>query len=1357
MTIPASSTSVDTNMVGITCLLKTAIAPVRSPQFTAEAHILFDEGAQRSFITQDLVNQLQLKPTRKDIIGLSTFGVTTPAIRQLDVVTVELVTESNQTVSLDALVVPKIATPLQNHLPSIVPNPPYLAGLKLAHQVTSESRFEISLLIGADYYWQLIQDEIVRGNGPVAVKSKLGYLLSGPVRSTSSSTSSTNILNVMISHKVDEFDVERFWTVESLGIESHTLDDKAENPSLEYRSTSITREDGGYVAAFPWKKEHPPLPSNFKVCERRTRSLARRLAKSPHLMKTYGDIIADQEKRGFIEQVQPQENDQTVHYIPHHPVVKNSTTTPLRIVYDCSCRQSPITPSLNDCLQVGPPLLTDMCSIILRFRTHRFAFSTDIEKAFLHVGLNEHDRNYTRFLWLSNPNDSESPFTTYRFKVVLFGSASSPFMLNATLQHHLDQYSTSVTEDMKDNLYVDNLKSGCETEDEAVDYYEEARSTMAKGKFNLRSWASNSQQLRSHVTQDHTNDNSHEVGILGLQWNPTNDKITLTQNSGNLTQKLPMTKRTILQQSAKVYDPLGLITPVTVRARILIQELWRKSLPWDIPVPADLQQKWSSIAEDIHDSVNEHATLPRQYFLEPVKPQDNVELHVFSDASTVAYGAVALLRHDTHTSFVMAKNRVAPLKKLTLPQLELMAALIGARLAHFIQKSMERKYHNLCVVLWTDSQIVLHWLHSRKSLKQFIQNRVKEINQLYPTSTWHYCPTSDNPADLLTRGITANHLRSSTIWQHGPAWLTSESQWPKWSSTQISSTQALATAIAAPPENVPTKTSDQPGIHRLIEVTKHTRLRRLVRITAYVLRFGNNLSKRNPPRYGTLTTKEIQEAERMWIQISQSLTYAKEIANLRSESSNRLPLVRQLHLFLDESGLLRCGGRIHNAPVHELTKFPYLLPRKQPFTNLVIQDAHQNQLHSGVNATVTALRQKFWIPAARQSVKSVLRRCVNCRKIIGKAYQAPDPAPLPKSRIQELVPFKVTGVDFTGALYVEANGSEEKVYICLFTCATSRAIHLEVVTDLTEETFIQAFRRFASRKSLPRRMISDNASTYLSAANELKQLFQSPSLKQEFANRGVEWEFIPKRAPWYGGFWERLIGMTKTVIKKVLGRARINLIALQTLVTEVEAVLNDRPLTYVTSEVTDVEPLTPAHLMYGRKITSLPYPLLEGDEIEDPDFMNKSEMTKRMKMQALKLQHFESRWKREYLTYLREFHKSTGNNDQSVRVGDVVLVQSDNSRVQWRMAVIESLIKGSDGLVRAVNIRTSNGRTNRPITKLYPLEITATTKKADPSAVKTIDDAKIPKRPKRKAAQQASQRISNWIDALSGPPEDVEN
>ena len=521
-----------------------------------------------------------------------------------------------------------------------------------------------------------------------------------------------------------------------------------------------------------------------------------------------------------------------------------------------------------------------MCSILLRFRTHRFAFSTDIEKAFLHVGLHEHDRNFTRFLRLSNPNDPESPFTTYRFKVVLFGSTSSPFMLNATLQHHLENFNTPVTEDMQKNFYVDNLISGCKSEAKALNYYEEARSIMAQGKFNLRSWASNSKQLCSRADDEKTNDQRDEVCILGLQWNPSTDKITLTQNGSHLNQNLPMTKRTVLQQTAKVYDPLGILTPVTVRARILIQQLWRRNLPWDASIPQDLQQQWSSIATDIAKSVSEHATVSRQFFSEPSQPQNNLELHVFADASTVAYGAVAFLRCESHTSFVMAKNRVAPLKTLTLPQLELMAALIGARLANFIQQSLEKRFQKLR----TDSQIVLHWLSSQKPLKQFIQNRVKEINSLYPSTTWHYCLTSDNPAHLLTRGVSADQLRSSSIWQHGPPWLTFDNNWPRWSPTEMSTKQALATTLKEPAEETSTQKTQQSGIHNLIDVSKHTRLSHLLRVTAYVFRFVSNLRKRNPPQRDTLTAKEIQEAGRRWIQNTQSLAYTNEITNLNSKT-----------------------------------------------------------------------------------------------------------------------------------------------------------------------------------------------------------------------------------------------------------------------------------------------------------------------------------------------------------------------------------------------------------------------------------------------------------------------------------------
>ena len=213
-------------------------------------------------------------------------------------------------------------------------------------------------------------------------------------------------------------------------------------------------------------------------------------------------------------------------------------------------------------------------------------------------------------------------------------------------------------------------------------------------------------------------------------------------------------------------------------------------------------------------------------------------------------------------------------------------------------------------------------------------------------------------------------------------------------------------------------------------------------------------------------------------------------------------------------------------------------------------------------------------------VRRLLRKCVPGRKTSGKAYPIPESLPLPKHRTKEGKPFEVTSVDFTKALYVRDHGTESKAYICLFTCGLSRAVHLEVVQDISVETFLQAFRRFAARKSLPHLLISDNISTYVSAAKELQQLFTS---QESLSTKGIQWIFIPKRvrASWYGSFWERLIGLTKSVLKKVLGRSFITFETLQTLAVEIDAALNDHPLTYLPTDMNDPEPLTPSHLLYG--------------------------------------------------------------------------------------------------------------------------------------------------------------------------------
>ena len=1329
-------------------LLKTAVASVGSHNNHISAHILFDEGSQRSFITSDVATKLDLKPEMQETISLSTFGGNTSSVKRIDTATVYLETAQEENIPIRVIIVPTIAAPLATYTGANVRELPHLKGLSLAQNV-DDSPFTVDILIGADHYWDIVENEVVKGPGPTAAKSKIGYLLSGPLSNSNHLENlNTSILNVVTEHHQEQFDLERFWRIESVGVQPSSSEETVDFLKY-YQDSSIMLEDGRYSAKLPWRPEHPPLPSNAEITEQRTRSMVRKLAEDPKKLRMYNDIIQEQQSRDFIERVNnPETTNGVCHYIPHHAVLKDSITTPLRIVYDCSFKQGE-QPSLNDCLQPGPPLLNDLTGILLRFRLHQYAITADIEKAFLHVNLDQADRDATRFYWLSNTDDPESEFIVYRFKSVMFGATSSPFILNATLNKHLTQSTDQVSMDMLRNLYVDDLASGTNDDDSAVNYYQDARSKMSPVGFNLRSWSSNSPGVQHLAAKNQVLDASPTKKVLGMVWDITSDTLRFSCKQATSTPPLS-TKREVLQETAKVFDPLSLLQPVTVAAKILIQELWKEGIDWDDPLPPSLDQKWRAVAKEIGDATK--LEFPCCYFSSNVSvDSSDTELHVFADASQKAYGAAAYLVRGNQSSLAMAKSRVAPTrKKLTLPELELMAALTAARLASYLQEQLQVTR----VTLWSDSQIVLHWLKSTKLLKPFVNTRIQEVKKLTSISNWKYCPTTENPSDLLTRGITAHQLKISSLWKHGPTWLPNRSQWPSWPTTEVLHLSATETSTdgSTADGTVPVQ---QQGLHRLINPSDFSSLPKLLRVTAYVFRFVKLLQKKVSQR-GPITAMEYDHAMTEWVKNRQSVVFHAEVDNLISKSRHRTTLVRQLRLFLDDGGLLRCGGRIHNAPLSGNTKFPLLLPSKDHFTDLVIHSTHVKQLHAGVNSTLTALRQTYWVPSGRQCVKTLIDKCVTCRKVSGTAYNAPDPPPLPKSRMQQTQPFEVTGVDYTGALYVRNAGIETKVYICLFTCATTRAIHLEVVEDLTVEAFLLAFRRFASRKSLPRKLISDNASTFVSANNELKELFQSRTLKETLAREGIEWLFIPKKAPWYGGFWERLIGLTKSTIKKVLGRAAVNLCTLQTIVVEVEAILNDRPLTYVSSDIKDEEALTPAHLLYGRRITSLPHPLVESDEVSDPTYQTSTDLLRRSKRVTLLIQHFGQRWRQEYLTSLREFHKGSGNNTESVKAGDVVLIHDDSPRVNWKLALVTSINRGRDGLVRSANLRTANGTTNRPITRLHPLEVQAKEAQCCTEDQATTVETPTPvRRPQRDAARRAIRRIADWAKDICAPPEDV--
>ena len=305
---------------GNACLLKTAIASVSSPysETQTEANILFDEGSQRSFLTQELADLLSLKPHKKEDISLAAFGASHPCNKSMPVTTVHIRTQSGDLVPISVLIVPTIAVPLKITATSRVKELPYLQGLQLAHPITTDGDFHISLLIGADHYWDIVEDHIIRGDGPTATSSKIGYLLSGPTSLTHSFNVVTNILHISTQHNEDN-NLQRFWDLEMTGTAAENNSDK--QFLLEYSKTCITRlPDGSYCTRFPWKENHPPLPTNFNICRKRIRSLANRLSQTPGLLQTYNSIICDQLNRGFIERVHTPEKPGLTHFIPHHCV-----------------------------------------------------------------------------------------------------------------------------------------------------------------------------------------------------------------------------------------------------------------------------------------------------------------------------------------------------------------------------------------------------------------------------------------------------------------------------------------------------------------------------------------------------------------------------------------------------------------------------------------------------------------------------------------------------------------------------------------------------------------------------------------------------------------------------------------------------------------------------------------------------------------------------------------------------------------------------------------------------------------------------------------------------------------------------
>lgn len=687
--------------------------------------------------------------------------------------------------------------------------------------------------------------------------------------------------------------------------------------------------------------------------------------------------------------------------------------------------------------------------------------------------------------------------------------------------------------------------------------------------------------------------------------------------------------------------------------------------------------------------------IPRCYF-PGYSPESigSLELHVFVDGSESAYCCVAYFRivdrGIARCALVASKTKVAPLKFLSIPRMELQAALIGVRLARMVEE-----YHSLLITrryFWTDSCTVLAWLRSdSRRYRQFVAYRVGEILTKSDVKEWNYVQSALNVADDGTKWKNGVSFGPDSRWYAGPKFLREGEQcWPKMEKTLVATDEELR----------------QPVLHHVelaspwILVNRFSRWERLLRSTAYVHRFLNR-RKQSIAGDVILTKEELQQAERSLWRLAQSEAYAEELRILEKNCNHkrvidcRSPLVK-LSPFVDEHGVIRMETRSLNAAYAPCSIV--ILPRYHRVTYLIADWYHRHYGHANNETVVNEIRQIFHVSRLRTLVRQVATECQYCRVKKAKP-QIPKMGPLPDVRTTPYVrPFTHTGVDYCGPFLVKVGRSLVKRWIALFTCMTVRAIHLEIACSLSTESFKMAVRRFIARRGAPLTIFSDNGTNFRGASNELKEELGviNQNLAASFTNATTEWRFNPPFAPHMGGCWERLVRSVKSALAALQMDRNPDDETLWTVVTEAEAIVNSRPLTYVPLDTEDQEALTPNHfLMLSSSGVCQPQKELVDD---------RRQIRSNWRLIQNLLSQFWIRWVKEYLPTITRRTKWF-KEPKPVQNGDIVVVVEEGSRNGWIRGRVVRTLPGKDGRVRQADVETNAGVIRRPVAKIAILDV----------------------------------------------------
>ena len=1306
-----------------------------------KARAMIDPGAAISLITSKAAQQLNLPLTKANLRFSGVSGAPCKPAKHCTEMEISNL-EGTKTLQLKAAVVPIVTEliPAQEMAP--IDDLPHLAGLTLADP-TFHIPGQIDILLGAKVFVDILTKQMVKGfdGEPAAMETIFGWAIVGAVRSLEKYNTPIPV-GVALLRPEDQILTDHFqqyWTSEQPEEPIRSISSiEQEVQQLYSKDTVYDSEKKLYTVKLPWDTAAPSLGESRAQALKRFHANEASMDRKGKLTECH-EVIQNYLDLEHAELIPASEPLPTQHnYLPYHYVMKqSSTTTKIRAVFDGSAITSSGV-SLNNSLLVGPTLHPTLVRILLKFRHYPVAITADISKMYRAVELDKEARDVHRFLWRP---DKYQAVQDYRMTRVTFGISASPYLAVRTLQQTAIDHGSKFPEATKhilSSFYVDDLIAGAATEEEASRLYNEIRQILEKGGFNICKWRSSSASVLHSIPTElqeklHTKEvkNEHHPNqpkALGLEWDSDLDCMSpCISPPGNYVP----TKRGIAADVAKTFDAMGWIAPTTILMKMLQQKLWQLKISWDDDVPPDikkLHKKWRKQLPLLTEM-----KIPRCYVRKDAIPL-TIELQGFADASKVAQGAVVYLRstYDEHPplmSLVCAKTKVTPLKIAaeierrekeatkdkknkhqslqdedeepykdpSIHKLELSAAELLSNLLVTVQEVLDIPDDD--VHAWSDSSTVLSWLDGRpKDYKVYVTNRINLILKRTKPQTWLYVPTKSNPADCASRGMMPADLLTHKLWWEGPEWMKEEPykiphQPPRKPLAAPEQRTVSCNMVQLPPV---------PDLER-----QFTDYHKLLTTTAWCLKFIGCLTHARPPDPGKevklLTAAEVKQAEHFLVKRSQARTLAEDHQAL--SHGKEIPTnsrLKALAPYLDGEKLLRVGGRLSHSNLTISQQHPLIVDGKDILVRILFAHVHLCLAHCGPSLLLSATGSRFHVLGARKLSRAVCNQCTKCRRT------RPHPQPqqmgqLPVERTSPSPAFQSTGMDFAGPFTIKMGYTRKpvhlKAHICIFICFSTRAIHLEVISDEKTDAFLAGMDRFVARRGRPHTIWSDNGPNFVGAKNRLNKLYQllttkeaESSIHQHLLRNRIEWKNSPARSPNFGGLWEAAVRSMKYHLKRVMGPLILSFKELTTVACQVEACLNSRPILAINSHNDDgISTLTSGHFLMMKPPTAYP---------SDPSPMKEPNLSTKWKMCQAIIQHFWSRWHREYLQTLQARTKWT-RTQPNLQEGDIVVLKEDKLfTCHWPIAKIIKTYPGSDGLVRVALIKTSTSTFKRPVNKL---------------------------------------------------------